>query len=282
MQRVQQPHHMTQCKVTIPSFDLLYEAVARYALAKYEGLEIMYFDLLHQGPNTSSVYNWHVDNDQENNPGGASIYRSLVVKISTGISVSVQVAGHAIMEYGDQAGSFSDFRSDAYHRSVNPESATGFTGSFKVVFFLGLRGRIEDNHTEGRIRAREKEEKKMRKRLKAVAEREAACAEREAAAAGAVAAEYLAECKTKQAKTHGDEVKFYHVQTDETYSGNKYTGVVERVSDGAAVTDADILYAFKDVVARMGKETAEAKAVAEAAAEATAVAEVTLTSNIYV
>jgi hypothetical protein len=76
----------------------------------------------------------HQDNDYNNNPGGASIYRSLVVKISEGISVSVSVAGHPIMHYENQAGSFVDFRSDAWHQSVMP-TVQDFREKFQISLY---------------------------------------------------------------------------------------------------------------------------------------------------
>ena len=63
-----------------------------------------------------TVYKWHQDNDPDNNPSGRQIYRTLIVKLTEGCSVSVQVAGQPITEYGDAAGSYIDFRSDAVHR----------------------------------------------------------------------------------------------------------------------------------------------------------------------
>jgi hypothetical protein len=61
VQRVQQPLHVQRCKVRIPSFLNLYQAVER-CVEVYRGLEIMYFDFLHQGLATVHVlqmYNTH-------------------------------------------------------------------------------------------------------------------------------------------------------------------------------------------------------------------------------
>ena len=163
VQRVQQPLHVQRCKVRIPSFLNLYQAVERYCVEVYRGLEIMYFDILHQGLATSNVYTLHQDNDYNNNPGGASIYRSLVVKISEGISVSVSVAGHPIMHYENQAGSFVDFRSDAWHQSVMPTDS-GFVENYKIVFFLGRNGEIDDGRYPSEEEERVALEKVSKKR----------------------------------------------------------------------------------------------------------------------
>ena len=144
VQRVQQPFHIQLCKANIPGFLSLFQLVERRCIEVYGGLEIMYFDMLHQGKNTSNVYTLHQDNDYNNNPGGASVYRSLIVKISDGTSVSVSVAGHPVYHYATAAGSFIDFRSDAWHQSVMPPLDSNFVENYKIVFFLGRRGRIDD------------------------------------------------------------------------------------------------------------------------------------------
>ena len=149
VQRVQQPYHIQLMKTKVPSFLQLWQWVEQRCIQVYAGLEIMYFDILHQGLDTSTVYRPHQDNDFDNNPGGASIYRTLIVKISSGVSVSVNVCGHpSVMHYDDHPGCFIDFRSDAWHHSVMPDVASNFIENYKIVFFLGRNGRIDDGRGE--------------------------------------------------------------------------------------------------------------------------------------
>lgn len=149
VQRVQQPYHIQLMKTKVPSFLQLWQWVEQRCIQVYAGLEIMYFDILHQGLDTSTVYRPHQDNDFDNNPGGASIYRTLIVKISSGVSVSVNVCGHpCVMHYDDHPGCFIDFRSDAWHHSVMPDVTSNFIENYKIVFFLGRNGRIDDGRGE--------------------------------------------------------------------------------------------------------------------------------------
>ena len=149
VQRIQQPYHIQLMKTKVPSFLQLWQWVEQRCIQVYAGLEIMYFDLLHQGLDTSTVYRPHQDNDFDNNPGDASIYRTLIVKISAGVSVSVNVCGHpCVMHYDDHPGCFIDFRSDAWHHSVMPDVTSNFIENYKIVFFLGRNGRIDDGRGE--------------------------------------------------------------------------------------------------------------------------------------
>ena len=142
VQRFQQDKDIMNAKLFIKGFHALFQQVEQISVAQY-GLAIMYFDILVQGRATSTVYGWHVDNDDNNNPGGAKIYRTFIVKLSPkGTSVSVDVAGHGTTDY-DKCGSYIDFRSAAKHRSVMPTGSDEFE-NIKVVFFLGSGDRKED------------------------------------------------------------------------------------------------------------------------------------------
>jgi len=150
VQRVQLDYDMNRCKVgvtgvpktCIPHFHKFFDSVNQYALSEY-GQEILYFDLLFQSKESLTVYKFHRDNDLDNNPGDADIYRTIIVKITQGEAVSVQVAGRHVEKYGDPAGSFVEFRADAVHRSVMPSSSS-FQSNVKIVFFVGHKDKKND------------------------------------------------------------------------------------------------------------------------------------------
>ena len=144
VQRVQQPYHMMECKKNIPYFLQLYQTVERMGVNQFGGLDIMYFDILVQTRESSTVYKWHVDDDIDNNPGEMDIYRTVIVKITPGKAVGVQVAGHETMWYDDVAGACIHFRSNAVHRSVLPADDAELISCMKLVFFLGRNQYIFD------------------------------------------------------------------------------------------------------------------------------------------
>ena len=156
----------------MPHFDSLFSAVSRRGLHKYFGMCVLFFDILVQGTDTSTVFSWHQDTDQENNPSRADVYRTIVVKLTSGISPAVKIAGWGAAEYAGP-GSFVDFRAAAWHKSqlTHAPGATATDAlTVKIVFFLGRPARVHDGRytvvhgkkrkampkagSEGEIRAR--------------------------------------------------------------------------------------------------------------------------------
>ena len=146
VQRVEQPFDVQECRRKIPHFDSLFSAVSRRGLHKYLGMCVLFFDILVQGTATSTVFSWHQDTDQENNPSGADVYRTIVVKLTNGISPAVKIAGWGTAEYAGP-GSFIDFRAAAWHKShlMHAAGATATDAlTVKIVFFLGRPARVHD------------------------------------------------------------------------------------------------------------------------------------------
>jgi hypothetical protein len=115
----------------------------------HKTLSITAVDVIRQdfrhGQNGATDYSWHQDTDMDNNPSCISILRTVIVKLTPGPS-AMEVMNHAVTEYDVKAGSYADFRSDAYHRSV----VTNGTDHIKVVFFMGLRAEIDDGRFDSK------------------------------------------------------------------------------------------------------------------------------------
>ncbi len=140
--RIQQPRDHCRLYTEIPGLIEIRMAVE----ARHPGLSFLYMDFLMQdftdGGDGATDFRWHVDTDTANNPGGAKIVRTVIVKLTEGVS-KMQVAGLDETVYGECAGSWVDFRSAAYHRSV----VVPGTKHYKLVFFLGHREDIDDGRT---------------------------------------------------------------------------------------------------------------------------------------
>jgi hypothetical protein len=137
--RIQQPRDMRYLFSVIPGLLTTKQAVE----ALHPELSLMYMDFLLQdfrkGSDGATDFRWHVDTDENNNPGDAEIVRTVIVKLTEGIS-KMQVAGLQETTYASCAGSWVDFRSSAYHRSVVVKG----TKHYKIVFFLGHRKDVDD------------------------------------------------------------------------------------------------------------------------------------------
>ena len=143
-QRVEQPFDMQQCRRVIPHFDTLFLTASHRGLHKYLGMCVLYFDILVQGRATSTVFSWHQDTDEDNNPSGADVYRTIIVKLTSGTSPSVKIAGWGTAGY-EGPGSFVDFRAAAWHKShVTHTAGAAGAPSVKIVFFLGRPARAHD------------------------------------------------------------------------------------------------------------------------------------------
>ena len=147
--RIQQPRDMCLLQTKIPGFLLIKQAVETL----HPDIYVMYVDLLMQdfrkGNDGATDYRWHVDTDEQNNTGDAVPLRTVIVKLTEGIS-KLQIAGMSETTYGSCAGSWVDFRSDAYHRSVVENG----TLHLKFVFFLGHHSNIYDGRDNKRKRVR--------------------------------------------------------------------------------------------------------------------------------
>ena len=137
--RIEQPRDLCYLMAHVKGLFEIASAVS----ALHKGLNILVLDILHQdftkGGDGATNFSWHQDTDKDNNPGGQEIIRTVIVKLTKGPS-AMQIAGLNITKYGEEAGSFVDFRADAYHRSVVIPS----TDHFKLVFFLGHREILND------------------------------------------------------------------------------------------------------------------------------------------
>jgi len=124
-------------------FCKLFTAVNDWARIRWN-MEILAFDFLKQGLQTSNIFTYHTDTEASENrdQNNHIVCRTLIVKLNQGASTSVEVAGQGVTKYGDASGSIVHFRAAAAHRSVaHAENVT----SIKVVFFLGYSAMLINN-----------------------------------------------------------------------------------------------------------------------------------------
>ena len=139
---IQTSEHFRWIKTNLPGYFQLHQAVERLhpdldilaAHFLYQNFEV---DSAMKGPGTTDFgWHWDVGNaaSSSENPKGLKIIRSIVVKLTPGES-RMQMGGYPETVYPINPGSYTDFRSECYHRSVIIKG----TVHYKIAFFLGYR-----------------------------------------------------------------------------------------------------------------------------------------------
>ena len=134
--RIDERGEMNRIQKDCIEFCNLFKAVNDWASTLWN-MEILLFDFLKQGHQTSNIYTYHTDTEASENLKKETpriVCRTLIVKINQGASTSVEVAGQGVTKYGYDRGSVVHFRAAAAHRSV---AAAANLTSIKIVFFLG-------------------------------------------------------------------------------------------------------------------------------------------------